>query len=390
MDARLWKLRAKAALHTKCRLDPPISLKEVEAVEARYGFKLPDAYREFITKIGNGGTLPPLNPQADAGPSRLLPFQDSTALEKVRLDFPLSESWEWDTDPDFSSDTPEDEEKLACVRENGVLFLTNEAFDGGQDYFLIVSGPRRGEVWEQDEHGALQLPGCTFWDWMEYALSQKLAAYTDRLFQQEREKQKTDSPLSRIRRLMAGKKRQSIRWNPPAPLDAVRDFERRHGITLPAEYVTFITEIADGCQNYPSVNSKGMGGTMFSLNELDSVLHMAEPFPFQEPNDEALQATLLSHNRQCPLWQTDFADLPQEDPISPVWASPAYSVLRGALPFAINNDTGTFGNHTQVLLVLNGPSAGQVWKAKKFTLQPPTSQFTFFDWLLNTLKNGDI
>lgn len=390
METRLLKLRAKAALHTKCRLDPPISLKEVEAMEARYGFRLPDAYREFITKVGNGGRLPPLHPQADTGPSRLLPFQDGPALQKASLDFPLSESWEWDTDPDFSGDSPEGAQKLACVQENGILPLIDEEIGGGQTYFLIVSGPRRGEVWERDEHGTLRLPGCTFWDWMEYALSQELAAYTDRLFQQEREKQRTDDPLSQIRTLMAGKNRRDIRWNPPAPLEAVRDFERRHGITLPAEYVTFITEVADGCQNYPSVNSKGSGGTLFSLNELDSVLHMAGPFPFQEPNDESLRAALLSHNRQRPLWQTDLAHLPQEDPLSPIWASPAYSVLRGALPFAVNNDTGPFGNNTQVLLVLNGPSAGQVWKAKKFTLQPPTTPLTFLDWLLNTLKNGDI
>lgn len=391
MNIRLMKIGANIKLKTKrWRLNPPIPLAEVEAIEAKYGFKLPDEYREFITKIGNGGKLPSLDPQASVGPCQLLPFQDSPALQNVKLDFPLSESWEWDTDPNFSADVPEDEKKFLSVRENGIIALVKAENDGEQDWFLIASGPRRGEVWERDESGVLRLSGCSFLDWIELCLSEKLMPHVNRLFRQEKVQQKANDPLIQIRTLMQGKRRQNIRWNPPVSLETVRDFEQRHGVRLPQEYVAFITEIADGCSNYPSLNSKGTGGTMYSLSELDSIQYMDKPFQFQEVNDEAFRMRLFQYNREQTIWQTALAAYPQESPISPVWASPDYSVLCGVLPFGFNQDTGPFGNNTQVFLVLNGTSKGQVWKAQKFKIQPPVSSDTFYDWVIRMLKSGDI
>ena len=391
VNIRLMKIKASLKLKMdRWCLNPPVSLEKVQALEARYGFRLPNEYRDFITQIGNGGKMPPIDPRVDAEPCQLLPFQDCPALQKVGLEFPLSESWEWDTDPNFAADTPEDEKKFLEVWNNGIIALTDAENSGGQTWFLVVSGPRRGEVWERDESGVLRLSGCTFWDWIELCLSEKLMPYVDQLFMQEKQQREAGDPLLKIRTLMRDQRRQNIRWNPPASMEAVRNFERRHGVELPKEYVTFITEIADGCCNYPATNSKGKGGIMFSLKELDSVQYMDKAFQFQEINDEAFRAMLFRHDREHTVWQTVLAAYPQEDPISSVWSSPDYSALCGVLPFGFNQDTGPFGSNTQVFLVLNGPSKGQVWKARKFKIQPASFDDTFYDWVIHMLENGDI
>lgn len=388
---RLMKINASFKLkRNRWRLNPPISLETARALENRYGFQLPKEYRDFITQIGNGGSIPPLDPQVHEEPCQLLPFQDCPALQRVPLDFPLLESWEWDTDPNFSADTPEGKTKFFEVQNHGVIILADAEMAGEQAWFLVVSGPRRGEVWERDEHGVSRLPGCTFLDWIELCLSKQLTPYVNQLFKQERQQRDADDPLSKIRALMLGRQRQHIRWNPPASMEAVKAFERRHRVTLPMEYVAFVTEIADGCRDYPATNSKGNGGILFSLKELDSVWFMDQAFPFQEINDEAFRTMLSQHNREQTVWQTVLASYPQENPVSPVWASPDYSVLRGVLPFGLNQDTGPFGSNTQVFLVLNGPSRGQVWKARKFKIQPASSDDTFYDWVIHMLESGDI
>ena len=105
-------------------------------------------------------------------------------------DFPLSESWEWDTDLNFSMNDPKDAEKWDRVQKNGIVLLAKEDVGGGQTYFLVISGKRKGEVWERDESGTLRLPGCTFLDWVELYLSNQLIPYTDKLFRQEKTKRK--------------------------------------------------------------------------------------------------------------------------------------------------------------------------------------------------------
>lgn len=387
METRFLKIKAQIKLKRSWRLNPPMPQEKVEAIEAAYGFILPDEYKKFITQIGNGGDIPSLH---EDDPCRFIPFKDTSDLKEAGYDFPLSESWEWDTDFNFSMSDPKDAEKWNSVHKNGIIVLAEENVGGGQSYFLIIAGKRKGEVWERDESGVLRLSGCTFLDWMELCLSEKLTPYVNQLFKQEKQQQEVGNPLSKIRTLMLGKHGQNIRWNPPVSMEAVKDFEQRHGVILPKEYVTFITEIADGCCNYSSTNSKGKGGIMFSLEELDTVQHMDKAFQFQEINDETFRSMLFQHNREQTVWQTVLATCPQENPISSVWASPDYSTLCGVLPFGFNQDTGPFGSNTQVFLVLNGPSKGQVWKARKFKIQPTNTNDTFYDWIIHMLESGDI
>ena len=142
IDTRLLKIGAQIKLKRSWKLNQPISLAEVEAIESKYGFQLPEEYKSFITKIGNGGSLPPFREES----CQLYPFKDGHQLNRLHEDFPLTESWEWDTDPEFCMDDPEDSEKWNRAQENGVLVLVEENVGGGQTWFLIVSGPCRGEV----------------------------------------------------------------------------------------------------------------------------------------------------------------------------------------------------------------------------------------------------
>lgn len=64
IDTRLLKIGAQIKLKRSWKLNQPIPLAEVEAIESKYGFQLPKEYKSFITKIGNGGSLPPFREES--------------------------------------------------------------------------------------------------------------------------------------------------------------------------------------------------------------------------------------------------------------------------------------------------------------------------------------
>lgn len=386
MGARFLKIKAQIKLKKGWRLNPPMPQEKVEAIEAAYGFVLPDEYKKFITQIGNGGDIPSLH---EDDPCRFIPFKDTSDLKEAGYDFPLSESWEWDTDFNFSMSDPKDAEKWNSVHKNGIIVLAEENVGGGQSYFLIIAGERKGEVWERDESGTLRLPGCSFLDWVELYLSKQLIPYTDKLFRQEKNQKEEGNPFSTIQVLMSGKRMQGIRWNPPISKNVVKDFEQRHGITLPEEYVTFITEIADGCENFPSANSHGKGGVFYSLAQFDCLLNLDKAFYFTENTEEIRKSLTNSFGPNAftiknPIWTALFADIPRENPLNPIWVRAEYSVLQGVLPFASYNDENLF--RTQPILIVTGPLKGQVWRATNFTLRPDGD--SFYQWVIKMLK-GD-
>ena len=351
--------------------------------------------------------MPPITNDCD----QLLPLREEE-LARAALEFPLSGSWEWDSDPAFDPDSPEGQTQWEAACRNGQLTLVQDPGEGGQTWFLVTNGPFRGEVWERDEGGVLRLPGVTFLDWLDLHLNKKLTSYTDQLFRLEKEARRLRDPLPAIRGLMAAKKRREIQWDPPVPLEEVQAFEARHNVTLPEEYVTFVTQIAGGCRRFPTHGKEG--GTLFSLAELDAIPGMDQPFPFQEENTETFRMDLFraynpagfgEHFKKArqegkfyelSLWRSRFGDLPRPEPLHPVWASPDYSVLRGVLPFANYHDAQNFGNiphvGTTAFLVLNGPSRGQVWTANVWSVVPAVPEYhvkeNFFQWAISMLENG--
>ncbi len=372
------------ARRRKIKLAPKIKPEEVAVIERKYGFELPEEYRVFITTLGNGATLSPISNDC----TELRSFKDDPSLERVTHPFPLVESKEWTSDPDYDIDDPKDQALFESALKDGQITLMDDPCEGGQTWILIVTGERRGEVWLRDEEGYLRLPNCSFGDWLKLYLNKKLMPLVNDLFYEEKRRKERENPISTIRTLMKKKSNKRIEWNPPITMEEVSDFEARHNIILPKEYKQFITEIADGCNKFVCGNSRE-GGTFYSLKDMDSLLNLDKPFCFEE-NTKQLRLELMDTFGKYgtnPIWTMKFGQIPREEPLSPVWASPDYSVLHGVLPFAFyNDDNERLDHNTQAFLIINGPLKGQVWKATKYRLHPGRNDETFFSWVIKMLE----
>jgi hypothetical protein len=116
--------------------------------EQRHGVRLPECYRAFLSRVGNGG----------AGPGYGLDRFDSDAVvEQLARTFPLTTAWVWDADP------AADEARIdAC--QGGWLKIGTEGC--GMDWALIVTGVERGQVWNVEAQGAQPCaPARDFLDW---------------------------------------------------------------------------------------------------------------------------------------------------------------------------------------------------------------------------------
>ena len=124
------------------RLGPPLSENTVRAFEARHGISLPEAYRSFLLNIGNGGAGPPeygLAPLGDAANDmRDEEARIWTALPHVAEPFPFTKTWVWEDGDESEEGTREDVTR-------GSIYVGNDGC--GMYWFVIVTGPERGNVW---------------------------------------------------------------------------------------------------------------------------------------------------------------------------------------------------------------------------------------------------
>ena len=134
------------------RLRPPCPEAELAQRERAHGYALPEDYREFITRIGNGG----------AGPSYgVLPFlgkdsEDYTEYE--RLGTPWAYADTYNPIGVLSPDDEDDEDDDAIERGQraywrafssaGALYLCDHGCASRS--LLVVSGPARGQVWADE------------------------------------------------------------------------------------------------------------------------------------------------------------------------------------------------------------------------------------------------
>lgn len=134
------------------RLEPVVSERQVADFESRWCIELPSDYREFITKVGNGG----------AGPAYgLFPLDETVAYRAKKLPadflvspFPyemlynpyddpnLAEYWERSRNRQV---TMEQYEARKLKEVTGTLVLCHEGC--GHLHLLVVSGPARGQMW---------------------------------------------------------------------------------------------------------------------------------------------------------------------------------------------------------------------------------------------------
>ena len=138
------------------RFHPPYPEAELAAFERAHGFTLPDDYRAFITRIGNGG----------AGPSYgVIPFrgkdsEDYTDYDALGTPFPyataynpldiLADDADEDDEADEDDDAASDRFSDYChaFDSRGAFYLCHHGCASRS--LLIVSGPCRGQVWSDE------------------------------------------------------------------------------------------------------------------------------------------------------------------------------------------------------------------------------------------------
>jgi hypothetical protein len=131
------KVRARAD-----QFGPPLSEDRVCGFERLHGIVLPEGFRAFITQIGDGAFGPPHygwvplgHAARDMRPDEAKIWRD---LPYVRRPFPFTVTWVWEGG-DVSA------EGTLQQRNDGLIYLGTDGC--GMNWFLVVTGPERGNVW---------------------------------------------------------------------------------------------------------------------------------------------------------------------------------------------------------------------------------------------------
>src|SRR6266566_2542793 len=123
-------------------LNAPISECAVQEFEQAHGIQLPDGYREFLMRVGNGGDGPPCYGLGPLGlPSHDMRPEEArrwTELRDIQRSFPFTRYWIWD------EGQTTDEGRIEEVKY-GSIYIGNDGC--GAYWHLIITGPERGNVW---------------------------------------------------------------------------------------------------------------------------------------------------------------------------------------------------------------------------------------------------
>jgi len=190
-------LQQFGALDHEYELNPPLSEEELRTFEREHGLSLPAEYRRFLAQVGNGGAGPyyGLLPLADWRPDLMLPYLVGE-FEGEEPDVVGGKLRMIDLGPRPEIDRPADPSRPFLLegpwprRDHDVLPAPDaHPFDGclklcemgdGYSCFLVVTGKKAGEVWEDWTHGeayeAVRPTGLTFLAWYERWLEDTLAA----------------------------------------------------------------------------------------------------------------------------------------------------------------------------------------------------------------------
>lgn len=134
---------SKKLLDRRVQLGETLTEYKVSEFEDEHAIVLPDAYREFLLLIGNGGEGPP-----DYGCAKLGGVAEDmtanqqfmwSALPDIDEPFPFTSPWIWENGSDSDEGTRNE-------IHHGSLYIGNDGC--GQYWHLIVTGPERGNVWQ--------------------------------------------------------------------------------------------------------------------------------------------------------------------------------------------------------------------------------------------------
>lgn len=165
----------------------------------------------------------------------------------------------------------------------------------------------------------------------------------------------------KLEKVIKSLKKHHIELNPPVSVETVSQIEKQYNITLPKEYVLFITTVGNG----------GLLPDSSGLKQLSQYLHPIErcdfekaavPFPYTEAWDWAHDDTYDSIT----------------DPEGKIAAT-----QYGHFAFTEPDDGEGYTWH----LIVNGPCSGEVWEFVDWKMCRGKS-VDFLDWVLDCVERG--
>ena len=173
MDAQLARIRRKlpeakardkrlavfGARKHRYELRPPVDRDDVAAWEVAAGVELPEGYKAFLTRIGNGGAGP------FYGLFSLGEWEDAGSPTGKPSFWPGISQAEWDAVAADFDETGTDEAWDRLWQ--GCIYLGHQGC--GQYHLLIIDGEHRGRVVNIDEEGVMPVFAfeTSFLDWYE-------------------------------------------------------------------------------------------------------------------------------------------------------------------------------------------------------------------------------
>ncbi|PZP44449.1 MAG: SMI1/KNR4 family protein [Pseudopedobacter saltans] len=171
----------------KYNLNPTLSDENVQNFEAVHKIILPNDYKDFLTKIGNGG----VGPYYGLEPIENSLFDDldykrSNSLLNPSQPFPHTSPWNIEFVSTVNADDDEEEYERQYFEfsknlMNGVLAISN--FGCGVSINLVVNGEEYGNIWTDDRgneggiypsHELGNKEKITFLNWYELWLDNSL------------------------------------------------------------------------------------------------------------------------------------------------------------------------------------------------------------------------
>jgi hypothetical protein len=150
---------------------------------------------------------------------------------------------------------------------------------------------------------------------------------------------------------------------PPLGWDAVRAFEREHGIVLPEPYRTLVAEICDGCGEAPA--------------DVDGLIPVAELPPDWGPDGSQRVLSKPFPLDRAWVWEDDIRPYEQIEPLIDEVSNHGSVVL------------GTGGCGMYWHLVVTGPHRGRIWTVSDVGAAPfgaetghVTTGVGFADWVV--------
>lgn len=153
----------------KYKLNPPIQASFVRSIEEKYGFTLPEDYFHFITEVGDGGAGPDYGIQSftkfltegvDSYSKRYWeeyhyslakPFVPRTMIADEVEEFSIATKEAYERNPNNYFIYEENDETKFCDTAG---FYTLGTHGCQWDFGLIITGDKRGQVFDTDNEGA--------------------------------------------------------------------------------------------------------------------------------------------------------------------------------------------------------------------------------------------